>query len=138
MNREAFLKRCASFTAGVACFDILVVGCSSLPYIEFSFDGASAIVKKSAFGEKEFVLLNVDSLPAPVYISKQGDNDYVALLLRCTHRGCKVQPAGDILECPCHGSRYTRTGIVVRGPAPNSLKQLPVEIGPEYLRVSLT
>ena len=42
-----------------------------------------------------------------------------ALRAECTHLGCLVQPdpiAG--FGCPCHGSEYTATGVVKRGPAP--------------------
>ncbi|HEX3475631.1 MAG TPA: Rieske (2Fe-2S) protein [Kofleriaceae bacterium] len=37
----------------------------------------------------------------------------------CTHAGCGVRydHVNRILSCPCHGSQYTLTGMVLRGPA---------------------
>ena len=37
----------------------------------------------------------------------------------CTHAGCGVRydRVNKILSCPCHGSEYTLTGMVLRGPA---------------------
>ncbi len=37
----------------------------------------------------------------------------------CTHAGCGVRydHVNQILSCPCHGSQYTLTGMVLRGPA---------------------
>ena len=37
----------------------------------------------------------------------------------CTHAGCGVRydHVNKILNCPCHGSQYTLTGMVLRGPA---------------------
>lgn len=37
----------------------------------------------------------------------------------CTHAGCGVRydHVNKILSCPCHGSEYTLTGMVIRGPA---------------------
>ena len=37
----------------------------------------------------------------------------------CTHAGCGVRydHVNKILSCPCHGSEYTLTGMVLRGPA---------------------
>jgi cytochrome b6-f complex iron-sulfur subunit len=37
----------------------------------------------------------------------------------CTHAGCGVRydHVNKILSCPCHGSQYTLTGMVLRGPA---------------------
>jgi cytochrome b6-f complex iron-sulfur subunit len=37
----------------------------------------------------------------------------------CTHLGCTVRDDGsEGFACPCHGSRYDRTGLVTTGPAP--------------------
>ncbi len=58
------------------------------------------------------------------------DSKCWALSRKCTHLGCKLnyQEDKDILECPCHQSRFNvETGEVVRGPAQKSLTFLPVE-----------
>jgi cytochrome b6-f complex iron-sulfur subunit len=58
------------------------------------------------------------------------DNKYWALSRKCTHLGCRLnyQADKDILECPCHQSRFNvETGEVVRGPAQKPLIFLPVE-----------
>ena len=47
----------------------------------------------------------------------QNENNYVALLLLCTHKGCDVRPAGSILACPCHGAEFSSDGRVLKGPA---------------------
>ena len=48
-----------------------------------------------------------------------------AVARRCTHLGCKVNfhEVGQYLECPCHHSRFTLEGLVIKGPA---AKPLPV------------
>lgn len=58
------------------------------------------------------------------------DNKCWALSRTCTHLGCKLnyQEDKDILECPCHQSRFNvETGKVVKGPAEKPLTFLPVE-----------
>lgn len=55
---------------------------------------------------------------------------YWALSRKCTHLGCKLnyQEKENILECPCHQSRFNiETGEVMRGPAKRPLPFLPVE-----------
>jgi cytochrome b6-f complex iron-sulfur subunit len=53
------------------------------------------------------------------------DNEetFVALYAVCTHLGClpKWVDIADRFECPCHGSKYQRTGLYISGPAPRSL-----------------
>lgn len=45
---------------------------------------------------------------------------------RCTHLGCRVNAAqGDLLVCPCHGSRFRLDGSVAIGPARRPLEVLP-------------
>jgi nitrite reductase/ring-hydroxylating ferredoxin subunit len=60
-------------------------------------------------------------LPHPVYVLSLGDGAHAALSPICTHQGCTVDIAGRQLVCPCHGSVYERTGVVVRGPAERAL-----------------
>ena len=44
----------------------------------------------------------------------------------CTHLGCIVNSSSDGFECPCHGSRFTANGGLVKGPAPRPLPWLKV------------
>lgn len=53
-----------------------------------------------------------------------------ALSRKCTHLGCKLNyhEEQDILECPCHQSRFNSvTGAVIHGPAKKPLNFYPVE-----------
>lgn len=40
-----------------------------------------------------------------------------AMSMQCTHKGCVVIMAGEVLDCPCHQARFDRDGNVLRGPA---------------------
>lgn len=44
----------------------------------------------------------------------------------CTHLGCIVKASANGFDCPCHGSGFTRDGIVRKGPAPKPLPWLKV------------
>lgn len=53
-----------------------------------------------------------------------------ALYMVCTHLGClyKWEQANNRFECPCHGSKFTREGLYIEGPAPRSLDTFLVTI----------
>ena len=50
-----------------------------------------------------------------------------ATSLICTHLGCTVEERNFGFECPCHGSRYDPSGVVLKGPAKMNLRKLRVE-----------
>jgi cytochrome b6-f complex iron-sulfur subunit len=49
-----------------------------------------------------------------------------ALDLTCTHLGCTVNATAKGFVCPCHGSIFTTSGYVVKGPANRPLKRIAV------------
>ena len=54
------------------------------------------------------------------------EDGVAALSLVCTHLGCIVAESPEGFKCPCHGSRFSREGKVVGGPAPRPLRWLEV------------
>ncbi|MBI3957620.1 MAG: Rieske 2Fe-2S domain-containing protein [Chloroflexi bacterium] len=64
----------------------------------------------------KFWLVNTDAGPKALYMV-------------CTHLGClyKWEPSNNRFECPCHGSKFSREGLYIQGPAPRSLDEFVVE-----------
>ncbi|MBL8229224.1 MAG: Rieske 2Fe-2S domain-containing protein [Bryobacterales bacterium] len=57
------------------------------------------------------------------------DNEGVhAVSTICTHLGCVIKLNPDGFECPCHGSRFGKSGEVTKGPAPQPLPWLKVSV----------
>jgi cytochrome b6-f complex iron-sulfur subunit len=48
---------------------------------------------------------------------------YFSLSAVCTHLGCLTawKPEENRIACPCHGSKFERTGVKTEGPAPKPL-----------------
>jgi cytochrome b6-f complex iron-sulfur subunit len=56
---------------------------------------------------------------AGVFIVRNG-TDVIGLEQTCTHLGCPIawNATANQFQCPCHGSKFNREGLVVGGPAP--------------------
>ena len=66
----------------------------------------------------------VESVAGVFLVSRTADTAFTAIDAVCSHQSCTVTNAdGDIYVCPCHGSRYDRSGRVVQGPATASLRR---------------
>lgn len=95
--------------------------------------------KEGEFGGK-FILGSASALP-PITEPPQANTDGKfwlvnteegpkAIYMVCTHLGClyKWEQSNNRFECPCHGSKFSREGFYIEGPAPRSLDQFVVEV----------
>ena len=59
---------------------------------------------------------------------RQGNEGVEAMWASCTHLGCEVsyEPEKDQWLCPCHGSRYSKDGQPLQGPAVSALVRAEV------------
>lgn len=64
------------------------------------------------------------------WLVNTADEGVKAIYMVCTHLGClyKWEQANVRFECPCHGSKFTREGLYIEGPAPRSLDTFLVTI----------
>ncbi len=71
-----------------------------------------------------------------VFIFRDEKGYFYAVSAICTHLGCTTQwkPDGipgfpqSVIACPCHGSVFSRTGHVLRGPAPRDLDRFRMKL----------
>ncbi len=139
LNRREFLAY--SWTAAVsvaAVQQIVATGLLMYPRFkagEFGGDfplGPASILPDQAASPQgdpigKFWLVNTEQGPRALYMV-------------CTHLGClyKWVEANRRFECPCHGSKFTREGEYIEGPAPRSLDQFVIEIQEGGTAVSST
>ena len=61
-----------------------------------------------------------------------------AMTAICTHEACTIDEFGSsMFQCPCHGSQYSTTGSVVRGPAAQSLRRFNTTFAANVLTIAL-
>ena len=89
----------------------------------FTGSGVQVTVAGSALADVGGAVL-VESTAGVFLLARMSASAFSAVEAVCTHEGCTITgAAGDIYVCPCHGSRYNRSGQVVNGPARASLRQ---------------
>lgn len=68
-----------------------------------------------------------------VWIVRQVDGSFYALLAICTHLGCTPNwfAIEDKFKCPCHGSGFYRDGTNFEGPAPRPLDRIKIALTAE-------
>ncbi|MCK6508672.1 Rieske 2Fe-2S domain-containing protein [Myxococcota bacterium] len=105
------------------------VGCVKQVAYEAPIQGGWALVPRAklvSLKDAQTVLsLRAGGWGPPIYLRKLSEG-YVALLSRCSHRGCEVDAEPDGYECPCHGARFDRMGARLAGPARSGLVRYPV------------
>lgn len=65
-----------------------------------------------------------------LFAAPDGTGDAVAVSRICTHLGCRInyQEERQVIECPCHQSRFTPKGRRIAGPAEKDLPAYPVTV----------
>lgn len=137
MHRKEFIKSVGILAVGTIGGSLLN-SCAVTKYAQYSIDGNRIVVKKSEFSDMhQFVLVNVSGLPAAIYLRKNENETFTALLTQCTHKGCEVDPDYDMLLCPCHGSKYSPAGEVISPPANQPLKKFDVLTDSENIYIQI-
>jgi len=86
---------------------------------------------------RKYVLINTNKFNYPICLFRISDTEFSAVLLQCTHKGCELNPQGDYLVCPCHGSEFSNLGIVVQPPAEENLKTFNVKTDNDHVFIQL-
>jgi cytochrome b6-f complex iron-sulfur subunit len=146
MNRKDFIK-----TGSIALMSSIVVpailqSCSGSRYALSTLSGAKLLsIKKSEFEisnkkgtkKKQYVLVKTAEMNFPICVFFMSNDLYSAVLMECSHNGCELLATADFLVCPCHGSEFSKKGIVQNPPAENNLKTFIVTSDNENLYIHL-
>jgi cytochrome b6-f complex iron-sulfur subunit len=141
VNRRDFLRRIERYSAaalgGAACVS-LGTSCIGFHYVNSTVVGNRLLIRRQDFGSSPFVVVDAPGQPLPLYVYRLEDGGFSAVSTRCMHRGCQVEPAQGHLVCPCHGSEYTNTGEILKGPTQRPLRRFPVLVEDDAILIDLS
>ncbi len=146
MERKEFIKTCSIGCLGFSAFGLLVQGCAASKVVNIPISDEGLLIPISEFElvktdqkrYRSYLIVQNEKLQYPICVYRLTENDYRALLMRCTHQGTELQVFGDKLQCPAHGSEFGNKGNVTNGPASENLRTFPVKITNDQLKILLT
>ena len=104
---------------------------------QFAGGGVRVAVAGTALANDGAAAL-IESTAGVFLLARTSATSFTAVEGICTHEGCKVTNSdGDVYVCPCHGSRYTRGGQVVHGPAMASLRRYTTSVADGVVTIAI-
>lgn len=104
---------------------------ASMGVITLTIDSSSPL---AAVGSAAIVQYNGGAL----LVAHTAQDTFTALTTICTHQGCTINSfAGQVYQCPCHGSQFNTSGQVVRGPAGSPLRLFATQFASGQLTITL-
>ena len=145
MNRKDFLKTCGFGCLATITGISLLQSCSTSQVLSKEIKGSDILVPITDFeiisnGKteyKKYVIIQNEILQFPICVYRFNETEYKALLMKCTHQGAELQVYGDKLQCAAHGSEFSNIGTVESGPANTDLRNFPITIENNILKISL-
>ena len=140
MDRRHFIRRsclfCAGITGGVMAAS-LFESCSPLPYYKTISAEKKITVPLTAFGDSNFLIVNVSDFKYEIAVIKQANDVFNSLVMQCTHASNSLTFNGSKFNCNLHGSAFRRTGEVEKGPAEKPLISLKTDRNSDNIVIHL-
>ncbi len=145
MDRNHFIKTCGVSCLGLIAGASFLESCAGVQYVNAPIRDTFLELPLSEFqlpnesqGFRKYVVVQNEKLQYPISVFRNEDETYQALYMRCTHQGTELQVFGDRLQCPAHGSEFTKNGDVQNGPADENLRLFPITSNENTLRIDLS
>ena len=139
MERREFITKSCSLCLllGSGVLAGTLESCSEVPYVTGAVHNGTVTVPRPALANSPVVIVEPTDSQYDIAVETTANGGYRALLLRCTHAANPLAFDGSQFTCSLHGSKFNEQGGVTRGPASRPLEELPVQITPTDLLITL-
>jgi Rieske Fe-S protein len=80
----------------------------------------------------------VQSPSGLILVAHTAADAFTAVTATCTHESCTITGfTGQDFVCPCHGSRFSTSGVVQNGPATRPLRSFTTRFASNVLTISV-
>ena len=142
MNRKEFIKAscsgvCVALGSGFVMSALLAACKTPLGVVKTSAKDDFVTIPLTEFEHSDYKLVRVSNYNYDLAIQKLPDGSYQTLVLMCTHASQPLTKTGDNYYCTLHGSQFSHTGVVTKGPAERNMMQLPTKTINNNLSIKL-
>lgn len=141
MDRRDFIKKGCIACSSLGLLSAVLAGCAPVRYTSGKLVENGLLVDPAEFsskgGPRSYLIVRHEDLQYPICVYRLGEQEYSALLMKCTHQGAELQVAGDQLVCPAHGSEFDKRGKLMQAPASSDLRSFPVTVLNNQLFIDL-
>lgn len=110
--------------AGAATLVSVLPGCASIAVYKGEITSGKVAVPATIFAEGEKIkVVRSAGQETDILLVKVNAGEYRSLKMQCTHINNRLVANNSGLTCPLHGSAFSLTGDVVKGPAARKLDQ---------------
>ena len=146
MERKDFILSCGYACLGILGFSSLLQSCSLGSFVLSQVEENRLTLSKSVFvmtntkgtTYKKYIITKAEGIQYPIVIYRKAEDNYTALLLRCSHQGAELTVNGEIMTCSAHGSEFGIHGDVLQGPAEDRLRSFTVQSDAQNIYIHLT
>ena len=139
MDRRKFIKTgCLVCVASGTGIITLLDSCTPIPMYKTSTSDRKILVPLTEFSKYNFLIVRPGDLNYDIAVIKVSDSEFKSMVMVCTHAEYPVQFNGKEFRCSLHGSLFSSTGKVKKGPAEKPLTSLKNKIVDNLLIVSLS
>ncbi len=145
MDRKQFIKKCGYACLAATGLSAVLQSCVASRTVSATISGSDLVFPESNFETikdnqkkyKKYLVVQNEQLQFPICIFRHSENNYSAVLMKCSHQGAELQVFGDRLQCPAHGSEFGSKGEVLNSPADTNLRTFAVIIENNNIKISL-
>lgn len=142
MDRKEFIKTsctgvCVALGSGFIMSALLSACKTPMGVIKTSARDNNVVIPLADFAQSDYKLVRVNNYNYDLAVQKRPDGTFQVLVLRCTHASQPLTRTGNSYYCTLHGSQFSKTGEVMKGPAVNRMIELPTSIIENNLTIKL-
>ena len=129
MERRTFIKTsctlCLALSAGLAMSTLSA--CAPSLIFNTVVSENKITLPLSLFTQSDLQIVRAKDYAYDIAVRKEQDENFIALLMRCTHADNQLTSTGNGFSCSLHGSVFDKDGSVEKGPAEIPLKKFFTE-----------